>query len=95
MLRSLPQLQKLDNVTVQIDELSEALKKGRILSHPESEQEIEPEPQQYNQQPTYRNSQGYSEQYYQNAEKSPTRQEVSKLSIFLLPILIKTCQNYE
>lgn len=81
MIRSLPQLQKLDNQAIQIEELSEALKKGRILVHPDDDQEIEQEQQynqpQYNQQ-TYRNNgQNYTEQYYHSPERSPPRQEVN------------------
>ncbi|GLV36503.1 uncharacterized protein CBL_08000 [Carabus blaptoides fortunei] len=72
VIRALPQLQKLDNVLIQPDELSESLKKGRVLQHPEEHQETD----EYEQQSGgYRNVPEYTDQYYQSPERSPPRQE--------------------
>lgn len=77
MLRSLPQLQKLDNIQVTQEELREAQKRGKVLIHPEepheSEEEeyIPPQPQ-YNR---YQNADYPAEQEY-SPQRSPSRQEV-------------------
>jgi hypothetical protein len=42
VLRALPNLQKLDNITVQPEEVQEALRKGRELVHPKDIRDISP-----------------------------------------------------
>lgn len=53
VLRTLPQLQKLDNVAITADELKEAQRRGAYLQHPDDVQEsdeeyIQQQQQQYN-----------------------------------------------
>lgn len=76
VIRALPQLQKLDNVAVTQEELKEAQRKGKVLTHPDDPQESEEE--EYVQQPQYNNRyQEYgSEQEYSPQNRSPNRQEV-------------------
>ncbi|XP_068895713.1 acidic leucine-rich nuclear phosphoprotein 32 family member B isoform X3 [Tenebrio molitor] len=78
VIKALPQLQKLDNVQVGQDELKEAQRKGRTLTHPEDGQESEEEyvPQQpQQQQQQYNRYQDYSECEYSPVQRSPPRQE--------------------
>ncbi|XP_021934511.1 uncharacterized protein LOC110837050 isoform X5 [Zootermopsis nevadensis] len=42
VLRTLPNLQKLDNIAVQPEEVQDALRKGRELVHPEDIQDVSP-----------------------------------------------------
>ena len=42
MIRNLPQLQKLDNVVVQPDEVSDAMRRGTELIHPYDQDESIP-----------------------------------------------------
>lgn len=42
VLRTLPNLQKLDNIAVQPEEVQDAMRKGRELVHPEDVQELSP-----------------------------------------------------
>ncbi|XP_068895716.1 cilia- and flagella-associated protein 410 isoform X5 [Tenebrio molitor] len=80
VIKALPQLQKLDNVQVGQDELKEAQRKGRTLTHPEDGQESEEEyvPQQpQQQQQQYNRYQDYSECEYSPVQRSPPRQEQS------------------
>ncbi|KAK4885000.1 hypothetical protein RN001_001271 [Aquatica leii] len=73
VLRTLPQLQKLDNVPVVQDELREAARKGRILSHPEDPQDSEEE--QYIPQNQYQRYQEYPAEDEYSPQRSPPRQE--------------------
>ncbi|XP_049826688.1 dynein axonemal assembly factor 11 isoform X4 [Aethina tumida] len=80
VIKALPQLQKLDNIAVTAEELREAQKRGRTLTHPddpqESEEEYAPTPQQPQQQ--YNRYQDYSDDYGSPVQRSPPpRQEVS------------------
>lgn len=75
VLRTLPQLQKLDNVPVVQDELREAARKGRILSHPEDPQDSEEE--QYIPQNQYQRYQEYPAEDEYSPQRSPPRQEAS------------------
>lgn len=82
MIKALPQLQKLDNIAVTAEELREAQKRGRTLTHPddpqESEEEYVPTPQQPQQQ--YNRYQDYSDDYGSPVQRSPPpRQEVMKV----------------
>ncbi|XP_018332928.1 uncharacterized protein LOC108742278 isoform X4 [Agrilus planipennis] len=79
VIRALPQLQKLDNIAITQEEVRDAARKGRILTHPEdpheSEEEVEeeeyvPDRQQYSRYPTEQ----YQEQQY-SPQRSPSRQE--------------------
>lgn len=56
VLRTLPQLQKLDNVAVTPEELKDAQRRGAYLQHPDDVQESEEEyvPLQPQQQQQYR-----------------------------------------
>lgn len=83
MIKALPQLQKLDNVTITREELQEAQRKGKNLYLPhevqdESEEEYAPStpPQQYQR---YRS---YSPEYSPPPLQSPPRQEVGEEIFF-------------
>lgn len=52
VLRTLPQLQKLDNVAITPEELKDAQRRGSYLQHPDDVQESEEE---YTQQQQYNN----------------------------------------
>ena len=79
MIKALPQLQKLDNVQVTQEDLREAQRKGRTLTHPDDAQESEEEYVQPPQQPQqYNKYQDYSESEYSPVQRSPPRQEVSE-----------------
>lgn len=71
VIRTLPQLQKLDNIAIHPEELSDALKKGKLLCHPEEQQD---KSEEYEQTPQY--TQPPYEPYYQSPDRSPPRQEV-------------------
>ncbi|KAF5298747.1 hypothetical protein FQR65_LT09616 [Abscondita terminalis] len=73
VLRTLPQLQKLDNVSVTQEELREATRKGRILSHPEDPQDSEEE--QYIPQGQCQRYQEYPVESDYSPQRSPPRQE--------------------
>ncbi|XP_049826685.1 dynein axonemal assembly factor 11 isoform X1 [Aethina tumida] len=80
VIKALPQLQKLDNIAVTAEELREAQKRGRTLTHPddpqESEEEYAPTPQQPQQQ--YNRYQDYSDDYGSPVQRSPPpRQETT------------------
>lgn len=79
VIRALPQLQKLDNIQISPDELKEAQRKGRVLTHPdegeESEEEYAPQYSNNRYQENNTRFQEYQEQEYQ---ASPTRQEVCR-----------------
>lgn len=85
VIRALPQLQKLDNIVIHPEELSEALKKGKVLVHPE-EQQNEPEEEFEPPAPQggYRAPQEYTEQYYTSPERSPPPREVGVFFFLLL-----------
>lgn len=74
VLRTLPQLQKLDNVSVTQDELREAARKGRTLSHPEDPQDSEEE---YISQGQYQRYQEYPAENEYSPQQSPSTQESS------------------
>lgn len=87
VLRTLPQLQKLDNVAVTQEELREASRKGKVLTHPEDPQESEEEeyiPQNQYQQ---RHQEYPPEQEY-SPQRSPPRQEVCALFCVFNSVLI-------
>lgn len=91
MIKALPQLQKLDNVQVGQDELKEAQRKGRTLTHPEDGQESEEEyvPQQpQQQQQQYNRYQDYSECEYSPVQRSPPRQEVSVTKCLVVSVVL-------
>ncbi|XP_060526560.1 cilia- and flagella-associated protein 410-like isoform X1 [Cylas formicarius] len=76
VIKTLPQLQKLDNVAITQEELRDAQKRGKTLTHPEdvqdeSEEEYAPpsSPQQYTRY------QEYSEPEYSPVQRSPPRPE--------------------
>lgn len=71
VLRALPQLQKLDNVAVTPEELRDAQRKGRALTHPDDQPDSEEEVYVPNNQ--YR----YQEEIEYSPQRSPSRQEVS------------------
>ncbi|KAF5288498.1 hypothetical protein FQA39_LY15427 [Lamprigera yunnana] len=73
VLRTLPQLQKLDNVSVTQEELREASRKGRVLSHPEDPQDSEEE--QYANQGQYQRYEEYAAEEEYSPQRSPPRQE--------------------
>ncbi|XP_063919577.1 acidic leucine-rich nuclear phosphoprotein 32 family member A-like isoform X3 [Zophobas morio] len=76
VIKALPQLQKLDNVQVTQEDLREAQRKGRTLTHPDDAQESEEEYVQPPQQPQqYNKYQDYSESEYSPVQRSPPRQE--------------------
>ncbi|XP_022909600.1 cilia- and flagella-associated protein 410 isoform X3 [Onthophagus taurus] len=91
VLRALPQLQKFDNVTVTPEELKEAQRKGKVLSHPEDPEPSEdeevyapPPPLQIARESTppsqYNRYQEYSEPQEQqrqefSPQRSPSRQD--------------------
>ncbi|XP_063919576.1 cilia- and flagella-associated protein 410-like isoform X2 [Zophobas morio] len=78
VIKALPQLQKLDNVQVTQEDLREAQRKGRTLTHPDDAQESEEEYVQPPQQPQqYNKYQDYSESEYSPVQRSPPRQEPS------------------
>lgn len=72
IIRALPQLQKLDNVQVTPEEVKEALRRGRVLAHPEDATESDNE--------EYGNPQGqygyseYAEPEYSPPQRSPQQQ---------------------
>ncbi|KAB0803727.1 hypothetical protein PPYR_00697 [Photinus pyralis] len=72
VLRTLPQLQKLDNVSVTQDELREATRKGRGLSHPEDPQDSEEE---YIPQGQYQRYQEYPAENEYSPQQSPSTNE--------------------
>ncbi|XP_031340112.1 cilia- and flagella-associated protein 410 isoform X3 [Photinus pyralis] len=74
VLRTLPQLQKLDNVSVTQDELREATRKGRGLSHPEDPQDSEEE---YIPQGQYQRYQEYPAENEYSPQQSPSTNEPS------------------
>lgn len=74
VLRTLPQLQKLDNVSVTQDELREAARKGRGLSHPEDPQDSEEE---YIPQGQYQRYQEYPAENEYSPQQSPSTHEPS------------------
>lgn len=82
VLRTLPQLQKFDNIAVTPEELKEAQRRGAYLQHPDDAQESEEEylPSQPQQQ------QPYNSRYRDSAERelSPSQtsphKEVSKIT---------------
>ncbi|XP_022909599.1 cilia- and flagella-associated protein 410 isoform X2 [Onthophagus taurus] len=94
VLRALPQLQKFDNVTVTPEELKEAQRKGKVLSHPEDPEPSEdeevyapPPPLQIARESTppsqYNRYQEYSEPQEQqrqefSPQRSPSRQDLSR-----------------
>nr|CAH7769661.1 unnamed protein product [Callosobruchus chinensis] len=86
VIRALPQLQKLDNVAITQEEMREAQRRGKVLTHPddetqdESEEEYQSSPTQaaVQQQPQYNRYQEYSEQEYSPPQRSPQRQEVTE-----------------
>lgn len=69
-LRTLPQLQKLDNIAVTPEELKDAQRRGVYLTHPDDVQESEEE---YVPQQQYRYQQGDSDC---GPQSSPVKQEV-------------------
>ncbi|KAF2900162.1 hypothetical protein ILUMI_06029 [Ignelater luminosus] len=74
VLRTLPQLQKLDNVAVTQEELREASRKGKVLTHPEDPQESEEE--EYIPQNQYQQRyQEYPPEPEYSPQRSPPRQE--------------------
>lgn len=77
VIRALPQLQKLDNIQVTPEEIKDAQRKGKVLTHPDDPQESEEE---YVPAPQYTGNryQDYpAEPEYSNTpQRSPTRQEV-------------------
>ncbi|RZC33320.1 acidic leucine-rich nuclear phosphoprotein 32 family member, partial [Asbolus verrucosus] len=75
VIKALPQLQKLDNVQVTQDELREAQRKGRTLTHPDDAQDSEEEYAPQQQQQQYNRYQDYSESEYSPVQRSPPRQE--------------------
>lgn len=80
MLKALPQIQKLDNVSVSNEELKEAQKKGRNLVHPE--EQVESEDDDYIvQQQNYSNNRyvEYPEPEYSPTQRISPRQEVSNI----------------
>lgn len=68
VLRALPHLQKLDDVAVTPEELSDANKRGQLLNHPEDEEQNHGDYYNKSSQPPTRRS---------TPEISPTRIEVS------------------
>lgn len=74
VLRALPQLQKLDNVAVTPDELREAQRRGKTLTHPDDPQESEEE---YSNHYQYQEQQVPPSQQEYSPQRSPSRQEVS------------------
>ncbi|KAK9886726.1 hypothetical protein WA026_017643 [Henosepilachna vigintioctopunctata] len=77
VLKALPQIQKLDNIQVTPDELKEAQKKGKLLTHPEDRPESEEEDYLVPSQPQYANNryQEYSEHEYSPTQRVSPRQE--------------------
>ncbi|XP_065168918.1 dynein axonemal assembly factor 11 isoform X2 [Atheta coriaria] len=74
VLRALPQLQKLDNVAVTPDELREAQRRGKTLTHPDDPQESEEE---YSNHYQYQEQQVPPSQQEYSPQRSPSRQEMS------------------
>ncbi|XP_065168917.1 dynein axonemal assembly factor 11 isoform X1 [Atheta coriaria] len=72
VLRALPQLQKLDNVAVTPDELREAQRRGKTLTHPDDPQESEEE---YSNHYQYQEQQVPPSQQEYSPQRSPSRQE--------------------
>lgn len=82
VLRTLPQLQKLDNVAVTPEEIKEAQRRGAFLSHPDDVQETDEEEYVPQQQYRYPPEPEYSPQI------SPNRQEVCRKHLNVIPVLI-------
>lgn len=79
VLRALPQLQKLDNAQVTQEELREAQRKGRALTHPEDPHETEEEDEEEEEyistgHARYPNDYPVEQEY--SPQRSPSRQEV-------------------
>lgn len=75
VLRTLPQLQKLDNVGVTPDEVKDAQRRGVYLQHPDDVPESEEE---------YTQQQQYNERYPSPVESaSPVKNEVNYTYIIL------------
>lgn len=74
VIKTLPQIQKLDNIPVSAEELREAQKKGRSLTDPREAQESEEEEEVYVPPPANR-YQEYSESEYSPPQRISPRQE--------------------
>lgn len=75
-MRTLPQLQKLDNISVTQEELKEAVRKGKVLPHPEEPQDSEEE--EYSSQ---------NQQYQRYQEYSPQRSPQQEVTNFFYIII--------
>ncbi|CAG9762119.1 unnamed protein product [Ceutorhynchus assimilis] len=89
VIKTLPQLQKLDNLAISEDELREAQRRGKTLCHPDDAQEeiYSPSPpqQQYNRyqedsEPEYRSPQHETEDDPEESEDPYPRDDVSEES---------------
>ncbi|KAL1513984.1 hypothetical protein ABEB36_003315 [Hypothenemus hampei] len=77
VIKTLPQLQKLDNVAITQEELRDAQRRGKNLCHPDDVQDESEEDYQPSPPPQYNRYQEYSETEYSPVQSRSPRQEQS------------------